>query len=1252
MKTNLLIGMLAASWLVSTAGAQYSVNTVSSNGLAEPCGVTADSDGNFYIADSVNNRIAKVDVNTGNLSTFTGLGSPGSLDGPVYVAQFSDPQGILYTTLNGTQGLIVADTRNQTIRFVNLTNGSVSTLAGIPGSLGTNNGAAATATFSYPVGLSLDSANNLYIADSGNNAIRVLNLASMTVATLSVPNTTFYQPNAVAVGDANQLWVADTRNHAVKLITLSTPTTGTLTTYMGSNNRNAPGTNDSVFGANARFNNPRGLLWLSGSGLVIADTGNNAIRVATNYAAIGANNYAVGTLAGLPGQYGYLDGTSLAAKFNSPFGLSVDPFGNDFLVADEGNNALRSVQTGPARTQVTTPQIGWVKMVVDSFGVPVTQLQTAQPFVFNNDVTIAVLAEDATATLYTVAATPTNLLSSPNIPPTPTSANGSTPPPYQDGATTMPSTLLTNPPNYDFTIKAISTQIGRRPSSVNEARFVFVAANPQIIGNNAAQFTVQDATTNATLLYTLDGNLPTNGAPDTFSTTAGGQSLVVGNSDVTYTIQAFKNGYKASEPVTTIFNATNYVPNRISYGYASGEASTAFVGAPGQTFYAPVTLTLLPQATMYSLQFNSTVTNLTPAPPVTPGAVDFVSMLLKPDPSIQGVYLTIPPAMYLGLITTVSYVTNIVGTNTVITTNYTTAPGSIDPPPAAQIIHPWYYNPAMPFLDLTFTNKGENLMGVGWLEVKGVLGTNLYNTMQQDLITYSRAHNTLFLSSGGRVILGAYSFAIPGSATAGQQYQITLARASATSDGIGAPGSDVVIQSPTNGSYTAGAINGTKYVTVGQVKYVVGDVYPFRWFNAGDFGDTNLDNADVEQAFQGGDSAIHSDFFDAMDSCCVEGVYTNVNGNPNAFLVPSATALNGSGQNVLFNGSDTADINNMVFGDGVIDVSDVFVTFRRSLDPGLTWYERFWTNGVRGALPIGNPPTALASPSAGISPAAGTGSGSSSGSTNVVPPGVNFTAGDAVTGPGQTLSIPITATVFGSYPLRVLMLKLTVEPLDGSPAITSQIQFAPVAALGSPTLSESKSPNNLSAAWLNNAIAGFTGSTVIGTLVVTLPPNATASSAYAVHFDHASGSPTGIGTFPGNAFTGLITLADRSGSSWKDGIPDAWRLRYFGTVSNLLSAPSADADGDGVPNSAEYAAGTDPTNPKSYLHVSSQGYSAQSFNLHWPSAAGVTYIIETSPTMFGGTWTPVSTNTGTGGDMQIQDNNGGQHQFYRVRVAQ
>ena len=395
---------------------------------------------------------------------------------------------------------------------------------------------------------------------------------------------------------------------------------------------------------------------------------------------------------------------------------------------------------------------------------------------------------------------------------------------------------------------------------------------------------------------------------------------------------------------------------------------------------------------IYSLQFNLTVTNVGAATNITPGAFDFQSMLLKPIPNTTD-FEPILPEMFTG----------------------------------------------SGFQDLEIADTNLNLLGVGWVERAGE--TNLYDTTKQTLITYSMAHDDMFptaLQPNG-VIVGGYSFQIPSTATNGQQYQIQIGRPSATSDGIGAPGSAVYIAAPTNGSTAGGApISALKYVTItNQIKYLVGDVYPFSWFNAGDFGSGSLSSpygsADVEQVFEAAVYSLNSpppgsDFFDAMDSCGNIGVLdgntndanygyytntmtypktliftnavtnytaywvyaTNSNQYTNSSTVPSSTnnftdviylttylvnipydttniyqplppappftnvVQNSYQTNIatavttLFSGNDT-NINQVAFGDGVLDVCDVYVTYRRSLDPSLTWYTRFWNNGLRVA---------------------------------------------------------------------------------------------------------------------------------------------------------------------------------------------------------------------------------------------------------------------------------------------------------------
>lgn len=1229
MKT--FLGTLATFGLLTfNVGAQITVDTVLTNGLYEPYGVAVDANNIVYLTDSANHRVVRFDPNTGVSSTLAGIpGVSGNNDGPSYLAHFFSPQGIVLATVGGIPGLVVSDTGNHTIRFVSLADGSVSTLAGKASTTGgTANAANTNATFRFPVGLALDGDGILYIADSKNNAIRQINLAdpNFGVTNLVISGTTLREPNDVTVMSTTQLWIADTKNHAIKLVTRTGPASASLTTLMGSNDQTVFGAADNTFGALARFTNPRGVLWLGNAGLIISDTANQTVRLATNYAVFGATNYAVVTLAGTAGQSGFVNGPALAAKFSGPSGLARDVLGNGFLVADLANSAIRRIQTGPTQPPVADPKVGWVDFVVDSVGDVTSVLRTDQPFVFNNDVTIAIAGEAGTETFFTTGPTPPSPLE--DTIPSPTRNNGSSPPFYRDGmhVSEVPASIIL--PQPDVTIKVIGLQDGRRSSAVVQSRFQFKVANPNIVGDNAALFSINDITANALIFYTVDGSEPTNAAPSVGPIGPGSQ-ISLTNASAVFKMRAFRGGYKPSETVTKIFSSTNYIPNRITFGFASGEASSDFVGSPGQSFYAPVTLSLLPGTRMYSLQFNVTVTNLAAAPPVIPGAVNFISFLEKPDPQHPGIFFKIPPAMFLSILTNV-VVTDMGGG--VFVTNYVTVPGYMDPPSANQIIYP--FNPVEPFLDLLFTNGNNNLLGVGWLERRGA--KFLYDTTVQDLIKYSQPHDTLFDEDGGRVVPGGYSFLVPCGAVAGHEYEIRIGRPSATSDGIGTPGSSVYIESPTNGAFAGGDINGVKHVSIGQRKYVVGDAAPFRWFNAGDFGNNTLLNDDVMQVFQ---SAIYSlnypppgsDFFDSMDSCC--GTYTAAPGTD--YLIPSGFIPNDDSRNPLFDGNDLM-INAVAFGDGRLDVTDIYVTFRRSLDPSLQWFQRFWTNCMRVAQ-LNSVNQALPPP---LPPASGSPA-----------PEIKFLAGDGIAGAGSTALIPISAQILGSDPLRLLALGITIEPLDGSPTITVPLQFTANSALGAPTVNSPRGANNFSAAWLNPSIAGLTGDVLLGTLHVTLPANCPTNSAYAIHFDHASASPNGLASFKKRVNSGLVTRMDRSGSSANDGIPDSWRLRYFGTINNLLSQAAADADGDGANNAQECKAGTNPNDASSILRMKSLKGQPHSLSVRWPSVLNKQYVIERAASLYS-TWSPVSTNTGTGWDMEYQDSAPGSgSRFYRVRVA-
>jgi hypothetical protein len=553
---------------------------------------------------------------------------------------------------------------------------------------------------------------------------------------------------------------------------------------------------------------------------------------------------------------------------------------------------------------------------------------------------------------------------------------------------------------------------------------------------------------------------------------------------------------------------------------------------------------------------------------------DFQSMLMVPVQSEPGFYVPIPPAM-----------------------------GA--PPPGS--------NPS-----LLLNDTAINLLEVGWLERPPE--DDLYPTTLQTLISYSQAHDTIFLSGGGKVIVGGYSFIIPQNAVNGQTYQINTGNGSATSDGISAP---VFIETVTNGSLGQGAMNSTKIITVGSARYLVGDVSPFRWFNAGDFGDTNLENNDVTEVYQ---SAIYglnkpppgSDFFDAMDSS------------------------DGSDNN-YYSGTD-ADINSITQGDGKLAVDDVYVTYRRSLDYSLKWYARYWSNGVRNAVAVSNSLTRLSLKST-PRPVKMAQSG---------PRYVTVAADQVISGGSLNVQIPIRVLAADTMPIRVTMFNVEIDPLDGSPAITNAVTFTASAGLNTTNvLTASLAKNMYSEAFLDPSVTGVSGTNIIGTLNITLPTNITANSSYLVHFDHFSASPNGLALFHATVNDGLITVGNRTGSSWNDGISDTWRLLYFGTVSNTLSAANADPDGDGASNWQEFIAGTNPMDATSVFQVQPTAVvPGGGFILQWPSVVNKVYSIQCSPASGLGQWTTLVTNLmGTGQPMQWTDlSSSGTARLYRASV--
>lgn len=476
--------------------------------------------------------------------------------------------------------------------------------------------------------------------------------------------------------------------------------------------------------------------------------------------------------------------------------------------------------------------------------------------------------------------------------------------------------------------------------------------------------------------------------------------------------------------------------------------------------------------------------------------------------------------------------------------------------------------------------KGEAQFSAGKYE---------FNRTRGVAITFLGTNANFFVKNFAVVAMLAVP--IPNDAPLGSRYLVEILNPSGTSDA--AQGRVSMLAMP------------ARTITVTRSTYLVGDTSPGIWYNARSadprataigFGDGTLDNSDVNSAFT---AALGrpipypgTDLYDALDA------------------FPEDT-ISSAG------------------GDGLIRFLDWQVILLRSLGLETARWERTWSEGgVR--QPSGSPNAAPNTP----------------GQTLSAPPeGAVWTRQAALSAgsveyvvPGSMFDVPIYVEILSGCELAGLAFRATVEPRGAAPVLTRAVQFVPAPNLPAPTQSQGIGSDTVLCGWPIVPSSAFDpplrGKQVLGYLRLAVPITAQRGDVYRVRFANADGSPDlqtqyDFETRPASLWVLNPALSAAEPSS------DEWKIHFFGSTASEAARPESDPDGDGLANSAEYLAGTNPTDPNSYLRLGPATMdSGKRVVLRWLSAPGKSYQVESASSLSSPTWAVLA--TGLLGDGRIQ----------------
>ena len=429
---------------------------------------------------------------------------------------------------------------------------------------------------------------------------------------------------------------------------------------------------------------------------------------------------------------------------------------------------------------------------------------------------------------------------------------------------------------------------------------------------------------------------------------------------------------------------------------------------------------------------------------------------------------------------------------------------------------------------------------------------------------------------------------IPYTANEGDTYSLNVLYPSATADGFNTPVPLTALPPVT--------------IVVTNLPYLVGDsasATSGSWYNAGTFGDGNLDNADVNQAFDAASGLrtpyAFSDAFNAMD----------------AYPVDTAGSVGGDGQirfldwNTILNRSLRLDTNNW---DREWSQDGFLIDFTTNLvSHGLT--EPATKAATKGLSEV-NPAAPWYRPA--------------------------LLGADSVSdvAANSTVLVPVYAQLADGSSLSGLQFRVVVTPQASAPALSEAPQLVLASGVTPPYITHSFQAGETAFGWsVGSCDFASLSSNFLGWVSFTVPTNAVTGQTYQVSFLNADGAPDLNNQYT-NLETRSATVAVNASAPPASICSDEWKINFFGSTTNPAAADNADPDGDGVPNWMEFLAGTDPTNPNSKLVLNAAALQTikgqRNISVQWLTAPGRAYAVQWNNNLAGGAWQTLGTVSGNG----------------------